>query len=109
MLSNRSQLDRALLKGLVELVGAGTIADVGCGPGHVTRFLAKQHPGVVGVDLSPGMISVAHKRAPELSFTVGSMLRLPAPDAAWAGAVALYSIIHLTAEERRPPAQSWLA
>lgn len=39
-------------------------------------------------------------RAPELAFAVGSMLRLPFTDAAWAGAVALYSIIHLTADER---------
>lgn len=93
-------LDRALLTGLVELVGAGTIADVGCGPGHVTRFLAQQHADVVGVDLSPGMIAVARDRAPELTFTVGSILRLPVTDAAWAGVVALYSIIHLTADER---------
>ena len=94
-------LDRALLAVLVELVGTGTIADVGCGPGHVTRYLAKQHADdVVGVDLSPGMIAVARERAPELTFTVGSMLLLPATDAAWAGAVSLYSIIHLTADER---------
>jgi len=93
-------LDRALLTGFVELVGAGPIADVGCGPGHVTRFLARQHADVVGVDISPGMIAVARDRAPEVTFTVGSMLRLPVADAAWAGAVALYSIIHLTADER---------
>jgi ubiquinone/menaquinone biosynthesis C-methylase UbiE len=93
-------LDRALLKALVELVGTGTIADVGCGPGHVTRYLAKQHADVIGVDLSPAMIAVARERAPELTFTVGSMLRLRATDAAWAGAVSLYSIIHLTADER---------
>ncbi len=36
-------LDRALLEGFLELTGAGTIADVGCGPGHVTRFLAARH------------------------------------------------------------------
>jgi ubiquinone/menaquinone biosynthesis C-methylase UbiE len=28
------------------------------------------------------------------------MLALPAPDAAWSGVLALYSIIHLTADER---------
>ena len=33
-------LDRALLEAFAELAGAGMIADVGCGPGHVTRFLA---------------------------------------------------------------------
>jgi ubiquinone/menaquinone biosynthesis C-methylase UbiE len=93
-------LDRALLASLVELAGAGTIADVGCGPGHVTRFLATSHADVIGIDLSPGMIAIAHDRAPELPFTVGSMLRLPTTDGAWSGAVALYSIIHLTAPER---------
>lgn len=93
-------LDRALLGSLVELVGAGTIADVGCGPGHVTRFLAAQHPQVIGLDLSPGMIAIAHECAPELSFAVGSMLALPAADGAWSGAVALYSIIHFDAGDR---------
>lgn len=33
-------------------------------------------------------------------FTVGSMLALPVPDMAWAGAVAMYSIVHLTGDER---------
>jgi SAM-dependent methyltransferase len=88
-------LDRALLTAFVELAGAGTIADVGCGPGHVTRFLAARHDDVVGIDLSPSMIATARRQAPGLSFAVGSMLALPVPDAAWAGAVALYSIIHL--------------
>ncbi len=93
-------LDRGLLAAFVELPGTGTIADVGCGPGHVTRFLAQRHSDVIGVDISPGMIAVARERAPELAFEVGSMLDLPAADGTWAGVVALYSIIHLTAEER---------
>jgi ubiquinone/menaquinone biosynthesis C-methylase UbiE len=93
-------LDRAFLNALVELVGTGVIADVGCGPGHVTRFLAARHSGVMGVDLSPGMIAVARERSPDLPFTVGSMLQLPAADSSWGGAILLYSIIHLTAQER---------
>jgi SAM-dependent methyltransferase len=92
--------DRGLLDGFVGLTGPGVIADVGCGPGHVTRFLAAQGAEVVGIDLSPGMIAVARQRSPELRFTVGSMLRLPVADGAWAGAIALYSIIHLTPGER---------
>ena len=93
-------LDRALLTGLVELVGRGRIADVGCGPGHVTRFLATQHPDVIGIDLSPDMIGIARERSPEMEFTVASMLALPASDGQWAGVVALYSIIHLDGDER---------
>ena len=93
-------LDRALLTALAELVGNGTIADVGCGPGHVTRYLAAQHGDVLGVDLSTAMIAIARERAPQLTFTAGSMLELPVADAEWAGVVSLYSIIHLTVTER---------
>lgn len=93
-------LDRRLLEALLDFVGAGTVVDLGCGPGHVTGFLAAQHAPVIGIDLSPGMISVAHERSPELAFAVGSMLSLPTADSSCAGALALYSIIHLTPEQR---------
>ncbi len=93
-------LDRALLDGFLELAGEGTVADVGCGPGHITRYLAARHPDVIGIDLSPGMIDRAREQAPALEFAVGSMTQLPADDDAWSGAIAMYSIIHLTADER---------
>lgn len=93
-------LDRGLLAAFTELAGAGTIADVGCGPGHVTRFLAARNARVIGIDISPGMISVTRRHAPALAFAVGSMLRLPAADGAWSGIIALYSIIHLTTGDR---------
>lgn len=93
-------LDRALLDGFIELASPGTIADVGCGPGHVTQYLAARQAEVIGIDLSPGMIAVARERAPTLTFAVGSMLQLPAATASWSGAIALYSIIHLSAGER---------
>jgi len=46
------------------------------------------------------MIEIARERAPGLPFTVASMLSLPVPDGAWAGVVAMYSIIHLSPPER---------
>lgn len=93
-------LDRALLAAFLELAGPGPVADVGCGPGHVTRFLAARHPETLGLDLSPAMIEIAREAAPELEFVVASMLALPVPDATWTGAVALYSIIHLSPLDR---------
>ncbi|NPC98966.1 class I SAM-dependent methyltransferase [Nocardioides sp. zg-DK7169] len=93
-------LDRALLEGFLSLVDGGPIADLGCGPGHVTRFLAERGADVIGVDLSVGMLDVAREHAPEIAFAAGSMLQLPVIDSAWSGAIALYSIIHLTPDER---------
>jgi len=109
-------LDRGLLTAFAELAALGPLADVGCGPGHVTRFLAARHPHVIGIDLSPAMVAIARQRTPELTFTVASMLRLPVVDGVWAaGAVALYSIIYLTGQDGRscpghcgPAAGCWL-
>ncbi|HEX6076870.1 MAG TPA: methyltransferase domain-containing protein [Micromonosporaceae bacterium] len=95
-------LERALLRCFAELTAHvdGVVADVGCGPGHVTHHLADLGCDVIGIDLSPRMIDVARKRFPNQAFDVGSMLELPS-DTKWAGAVALYSIIHLTPGQRR--------
>ncbi|MFE9653129.1 class I SAM-dependent methyltransferase [Micromonospora sp. NPDC006431] len=58
-------LDRALLAALVELAGPGApVADLGCGPGHVTHWLAGRGVPAVGVDLSPGMVAQARRAYP---------------------------------------------
>jgi SAM-dependent methyltransferase len=93
-------VDRAFLTILAESVGLGVVADVGCGPGHITAYLHELGVDAVGIDLSPGMVAVAQDRHPGLSFTVGSLLSLPVGDGGWAGAVCAYSIIHLTGEQR---------
>jgi SAM-dependent methyltransferase len=88
--------DRALLdRFAAPLAGAGLVADVGCGPGHVAAYLAERGVEVCGLDLSPVMVAEARRLHPGLAFAVGDLLGLPAPDGAWAGAVAYYSLIHL--------------
>jgi SAM-dependent methyltransferase len=93
-------LDRALLRLLAEEAPDQLpVADVGCGPGHVARYLHGLGRRVIGIDLSPRMIAVARERTPAVPFQVGSMLALNAADGAWGGIVAFYSIIHLSADE----------
>lgn len=88
--------DRALLDRFADQVrGRGVVLDLGCGPGHVARYLHQRDVKVVGVDLSPGMIQTARGRAPEVDFRVGDMLSLDLPDASAAGGVAFYSLIHV--------------
>ncbi len=79
-----------------------TVADVGCGPGHVTRYLHDRDVTAVGVDISPGMIALARERNPGIEFSVASLLDLKVPDGAWGAIVALYSIIHLPDESLGP-------
>ncbi|WP_307868652.1 methyltransferase domain-containing protein [Umezawaea beigongshangensis] len=93
-------LERALLAGFAELVrDVGPVADLGCGPGHVTAHLHDLGLPVFGVDLSPGMVAQARRARPGLRFDVGSMTALDLPDGALGGVVAWYSIIHLSPEE----------
>jgi len=97
-------LDRALLACLAEQADDGApTADVGCGPGHMAAWLAGHGVSTVGIDLSPGTIAVGRREYPAVEFREGDLLELPAADAEFAAAVALYSIIHLRPGELGPP------
>jgi SAM-dependent methyltransferase/ribosomal protein S18 acetylase RimI-like enzyme len=96
-------LDRHLLNRFAEDVrGRGLVADLGCGPGHVARYLHEQGVRMLGVDLSPRMIDWARTRSPEIEFRVGDMRALDLPDGALAGIVAFYSLIHIAEKEMGP-------
>ncbi|MCW2536601.1 MAG: Methyltransferase protein [Modestobacter sp.] len=93
-------LDRALLGAFAELAAArGPIADLGCGPGHVTAHLAALGADAFGVDLSPGMVAVARQAYPRVRFEEGSMTALDLPDDGLGGVLAWYSIVNLPAEQ----------
>jgi len=75
--------------------GRGPVLDVGCGPGHVGRFLHDRGVATVGVDLAPAMIAEAVRRHPLAGFVVADLTRLPVGDRRADGVVAFYSLIHL--------------
>ena len=87
-------LDRALLAAFAETV-SGPVADLGCGPGHVTAHLHGLGCAAFGVDLSPEMVAVARRTYPAVSFSLGDMTRLDITSGSLGGIVAFYSIIHL--------------
>ncbi|HEV7667642.1 MAG TPA: methyltransferase domain-containing protein [Thermoanaerobaculia bacterium] len=88
-------LDRHLLNRFAEEVrDRGLVGDLGCGPGHVARYLHEQGVRVLGVDLSPEMIRQATRLTPGVEFRVGDLLALDLPDGSLAGIVAFYSVIH---------------
>lgn len=88
--------DRALLDRFAnEVRDAGLACDMGCGPGHVARYLQERGALVCGVDLSFEMIARARRLNPGIEFTQGNMLALDVEDDRWAGIAAMYSIIHI--------------
>jgi len=50
------------------------ILDVGCGTGHHVDKLSQQNLDVVGIDISPAMISKAQENYPQYKFQVGDAL-----------------------------------
>jgi SAM-dependent methyltransferase len=89
----------SLFADTVRGAGGGPVADVGCGPGHVTAHLHTLGVDAFGVDLSPGMVDVARRDHPGLRFEVGSMTDLRLPDGSLAGLVAWQSLIHIPDDE----------
>ncbi|MFU8875369.1 class I SAM-dependent methyltransferase [Micromonospora sp. SL4-19] len=85
----------ALFADLVHAAGGGPVADVGCGPGHVTAHLRKLGVDAFGIDLSPAMVDVARRDHPGVRFEVGSMTDLDLADASVAGLLAFWSLIHI--------------
>ncbi|MFI8825620.1 class I SAM-dependent DNA methyltransferase [Streptomyces sp. NPDC053431] len=96
--------ERALLGAFAELVrsrgeGGGEVADLGCGPGHVTAHLHGLGLRAFGVDASPVMIGLAREAHPGLRFEVGSMAALDIGDGALGGVLSRWSVIHTPPQE----------
>jgi SAM-dependent methyltransferase len=68
---------------LVDSYGPGSVLDAGCGTGRVAQELSRRGHDVVGVDMDPGMLEAARRKAPDLPFVQGDLadpaLELPGP------------------------------
>src|ERR1035438_2215280 len=89
-------LDRELLNRFAaEIAGRGEVCDLGCGPGHIARYLHDAGAAVFGLDLSPRMLEQARQLNPDISFREGNMMALDLHDATLAGIVAFYAIVNI--------------
>ncbi|MEU3165638.1 methyltransferase domain-containing protein [Streptosporangium sp. NPDC006930] len=95
-------MDRAILGAFAEVVSAGgdgRVADLGCGPGHITAYLDELGLTVSGVDASPAMIELARQAYPGLRFEMGSMAALDIADGVLGGVLSRWSVIHTPPRE----------
>jgi len=93
-------LDRELLdRFAVNVRDLGPVCDLGCGPGHVARYLHDRGVNIFGIDLSPRMVEQARQLNPGIEFKQGNMLSLDAAAKTWGGIVAFYSLIHIPHEK----------
>ena len=93
--------ERWLLDRVAAEAGARPVVDAGCGPGHVTAYLAAAGAHASGIDLTPEMVEQARTRFPELHFDVGDLTRLirPATADGWGAVLGWYCLIHLADSE----------
>ena len=75
------------------------VLEIGCGPGHVGRFVAALDRRVVGLDLSERSLRIAGRRNPRLAFVGGDMRDLPIQRASCGEILAFYSLIYFDAAE----------
>jgi SAM-dependent methyltransferase len=93
--------ERWLLDRVAAHADGGPVVEVGCGPGHVTAYLAEAGADATGLDLSPAMVQEARRRFPDGVYQVGDLRRLIRPTSApgWSAVLAWYSLVHLAASE----------
>jgi uncharacterized protein YceH (UPF0502 family) len=93
--------ERWLLERVVAEAGSRPVMDAGCGPGHVTAFLAAAGADARGIDLTPEMVQQAQDRFPGVRYEVGDLTRLIRPENAdgWGAVLGWYSLIHLAGSE----------
>jgi SAM-dependent methyltransferase len=92
-------LDRNLLNRFAaEMAGRGKVCDMGCGPGHVTRYLHDAGTAVFGLDLSTKMLEQARRLNPDISFREGNMTALDLEDGTLAGIASFYAIVNIPKE-----------
>ncbi|KQN88653.1 class I SAM-dependent DNA methyltransferase [Arthrobacter sp. Leaf69] len=95
--SFEAPVDRGMIQAFVAHVTEGnarSVVDAGCGSGRMTRLLSSLGVDVSGIDVSGGIIDVARRSNPGLSFEVGELADLPFADMQLGGLFAWYSIIH---------------
>lgn len=95
---DRKPFDRERLSAFAaRCAPGGPVLEVGCGPGHVGRFVAALGPRVTGLDLSERAVRIARRRNPHLTFMVGDMRALPLRDGACGALLAFYALIYFDA------------
>lgn len=95
--------DRELLNRFAAaVIGRGEVCDMGCGPGHIARYLRDGGATIFGLDLSPRMLEQARQFNSDISFREGNMMSLDLSNGTLAGITAFYAIVNIPKESLLP-------
>lgn len=82
--------------------GGDRVLDVGCGTGVLTRAVASRvgtTGRVTGIDLNPGMLTVARRSHPEIDWRQGDAGRLPFGDSQFDAVVSQFALMYFPERE----------
>jgi SAM-dependent methyltransferase len=98
---SRKHIDQLLLEEFASSnQGNGPCGDFGCGPGQTTRFLYDHGlKDIIGIDLSPAMVSAAQRFSPEIKFETGDLLNIGYSSEYFGSILAFYSIVHFDTDQ----------
>ncbi|WP_309399786.1 class I SAM-dependent methyltransferase [Cerasicoccus maritimus] len=86
-------IDHPMIESLLANVAPCPAADLGCGSGLLTKWLAKRGFDVVGADFSESLIGIARQENPELEFHVANVKKTPFADASF-GLIVSALVLH---------------
>ena len=82
-------------------VGNGTrLLDVATGPGTLAAKAAEHGARVIGIDVAPAMIELAHTLHPHLDFREGSAEELPLDSSSFDAVISSFGVGHFSRPER---------
>ena len=82
-------------------IGDGTrLLDVATGPGTLAAKAAERGARVIGIDIAPAMIALAHALHPHLDFREGSAEELPFVSSSFDAVVSAFGVGHFSRPER---------
>jgi ubiquinone/menaquinone biosynthesis C-methylase UbiE len=76
------------------------LLDVATGPGTVAAKAAERGARVIGIDIAPAMIKLAHTLHPHLDFREGSAEELPLDSSSFDAVISGFGVGHFSRPER---------
>ena len=93
----KKQLDNFLKR----LRKGSKILDIGCGTGHVARYLSKKGFNVVGVDLSERMLVTAKQKSPQSDFYLMDVREIKFKPQSYDAVLCLFVLNHVDHKEAK--------
>src|SRR5262245_37152925 len=97
---NLRLLERALARALVDVPPDGLVLDAPCGTGILSAFLRRRGFRVIGADISPAMLAVAHRRTDALGHVQADLEQPPYRPRSVDAVVSNRFLMHLPSDTR---------